>query len=67
MPLPGLQNALRATIGKKIRITFDEGGTQELTIVEINEQGYVHVGPSEGDPEGYWTRLDDVQLIEPLD
>ena len=57
---------LRENIGKRLRVTFDHGVVQSVEIDSVDEEGFLHSGPNEGDDrQGLWTRFEGVNLIEP--
>lgn len=55
---------LEANIGKRIRITFDDGVIQSVEVSSVDDEGFLHSGPDGGDPQAFWTRFEGVTLIE---
>lgn len=58
-------NALKASIGKRVRITSDDGFVQSVVIGFVDEEGFLHSGPRGTDPNDFWTRFESVTLVEP--
>jgi hypothetical protein len=58
-------DALNANVGKRVRVTFDDGIVQSVEISSVDEEGFLHSGPDGTDPHGFWTRFEDVTLVEP--
>jgi hypothetical protein len=58
-------DALNANIGKRVRITFDDGFVQSVVIGSVDEEGFLHSGPDGTDPNDFWTRFEGVTLVEP--
>ena len=56
--------SLTANIGRLVRITFDDGVIQTVTIGSVDDEGFLHSGPDGGDPLFYWTRFESVASIE---
>jgi len=56
---------LKANIGKRVRITFDDDEVQSVDITNIDSEGFVLSGPNGENPAGYWARFESVKLIEP--
>ena len=57
---------LRAVKGKRVRVTFDDGVTQDVDISSVDDEGFVHSGPDGADPAGFWSRFEGVTRIEDL-
>jgi hypothetical protein len=57
-------DALKANIGKRVRVTFDDGIVQSVDISSVDEEGFLHSGPDGIDPHGFWTRFEGVTLVE---
>jgi hypothetical protein len=57
-------DTLHANIGKRVRVTFDDGVIQSIDISSVDEEGFLHSGPDGQDPEGFWSRFEGVILIE---
>lgn len=55
---------LTANVGKRVRITFDDGVVQSVDIHSIDDEGFLHSGPDGLDPAYYWTRLGSVVAID---
>lgn len=58
-------DTLSANIGKRVRVTFDDGIVQSVEISSVDEEGFLHSGPDGADPNGFWTRFEGVTLVEP--
>jgi hypothetical protein len=58
-------DALNANVGKRVRVTFDDGVIQSVEINSVDEEGFLHSGPDGTDPDGFWTRFEGVTLVEP--
>jgi len=54
---------LRAHTHKAVLVTFDDGVTQSVTILSVDDEGFVHSGPP-GDAEMYWTRFEGVESLQ---
>jgi hypothetical protein len=54
---------LQARKGQRARIRFSENVTQVVVIESVDEQGFRHSGPDGTEPNGYWTRLEDVLAL----
>jgi hypothetical protein len=57
-------DVLRANTGKRLRVTFLDGVVESVVIGSVDAEGFVHSGPNVEFPEGFWTRLEDVRLLE---
>lgn len=55
---------LLANTGKRLRITFRDGVVESVLIGSVDGEGFVHSGPDGQSPESFWTRLEDVRLLE---
>jgi hypothetical protein len=58
-------DALNANVGKRVRVTFDDGIVQSVEISSVDEEGFLHSGPDGSDPDGFWTRFEGVTFVEP--
>jgi hypothetical protein len=58
-------DVLNANVGKRVRVTFDDGIVQLVDISSVDEEGFLHSGPDGADPHGFWTRFEGVTLVEP--
>jgi hypothetical protein len=56
---------LLANAGRRVRVMFDDGIVQSVTIDNVDQEGFLHSGPDGTEPKGYWTRFEDVTGIEP--
>ena len=65
MTVPEILDALNANIGKTVRVTFGDGVVELVEISSVDEEGFLHSGPDGADPHGFWTRFEDVMLVEP--
>jgi hypothetical protein len=59
-----IADALRVNIGKRLRITFSDGIVQCVDVGSVDEEGFVHSGPNGDQPDNFWTRFEDVMLVE---
>jgi hypothetical protein len=57
-------DVLRPNIGKRVRVTFEDGVTQSIDISSVDEEGFVHSGPNGDNPDGFWSRFEGVIAIE---
>jgi hypothetical protein len=57
-------DVLRANTGKRLRVTFLDGVVESVLIGSVDSEGFVHSGPDGESPDGFWTRLEDVELLE---
>jgi len=60
-----VQTVLRANIGQRLHITFDDNVVWSTDITSVDDEGFLHSGPDGTEPDGYWTRFEGVLLIEP--
>jgi hypothetical protein len=51
-------------IGRRVRVTFEDGVTQTVDIGSVDDEGFVHSGENGTDPDRYWTRFESVSRIE---
>jgi hypothetical protein len=58
-------DALNANIGRRVRVTFEDGVVQSVEISSVDEEGFLHSGPDGTDSDGFWTRFESVTLVEP--
>ncbi len=58
-------DTLQANLGKRIRITFDDGLIQTVIVSSVDDEGFLHSGPDCADPQGFWTRFESVARVEP--
>jgi hypothetical protein len=58
-------DVLNANIGKRVRVTFDDGVVQSVEISSVDEEGFLHSGPDGTNPDGFWTRFESVTFVEP--
>jgi hypothetical protein len=58
-------SALNANIGKRVRVTFGDGLVQHVIIDSVDKEGFLHSGPDGENAQGFWTRFEDVTLLEP--
>jgi hypothetical protein len=56
---------LSANRGKRARVTFSDDVGWWCDITNVDDEGFVHSGPDGNEPASYWTRYDDVLLVEP--
>ena len=57
-------DVLRANIGKRLRVTFEDGVIQSIDISSVDEEGFLHSGPNGDNPDGFLSRFEDVIAIE---
>ncbi|MBV9507396.1 MAG: hypothetical protein JO323_20580 [Acidobacteriia bacterium] len=62
-----IADLLRAKTGRRLRVIFSDGVVESVLIGSVDAEGFVHSGPDEELPEWFWTRLEDVTLIETED
>jgi hypothetical protein len=55
---------LSSNTGKQLRVTFRDGVVQSVLIGSVDAEGFVHSGPDGISPQSFWTRLEDVELVE---
>jgi hypothetical protein len=65
MTATAILDALKANIGKRVRVTFNDGIVQSVEISSVDEEGFLHSGPDGAEPHGFWTRFEGVTLVEP--
>jgi hypothetical protein len=53
---------LRANIDKVVRVTFEGDDVRDMTIVNLDDEGFVN----KIDGELFWSTFDDVENVEPL-
>lgn len=58
---------LKENIGKRLRITFSDGVIQSVIIDSVDDEGFLHSGPDGNDPQDFWTRFEDVTLLESVE
>ena len=54
---------LRANVGKRVVITFDDGVVQSVNVNSVDQEGFVHSGPDGEGPEHFWTRFTSVAFV----
>jgi hypothetical protein len=54
---------LQARKGQRARIRFSDDVAQVVVIESVDEEGFCHSGPDGTEPNGYWTRLEDVLAV----
>jgi hypothetical protein len=64
MTAADILDALKSNIGKRVRVTFDDGVVQSVDISSVDDEGFLHSGPDGIDPHGFWTRFEGVILVE---
>jgi hypothetical protein len=60
-----IKDALSANIGKRLRITFSDGIVQCVDVSSVDMGGFAHSGPNGDQSDSFWTRFEDITLIEP--
>jgi hypothetical protein len=58
-------DALNANVGKRVRITLDDGVVQSVDIDCVDDEGFLHSGRDGNEPRTFWTRFEGVRLLEP--
>jgi len=58
---------LYAHEGKRLRITFIDGTTQNVDIHSADDEGFLHSGPDGEKPAAFWTRFDAVKQIDTIE
>lgn len=51
-------------IDRRFRIKFSDGVTQSVNVDSMDDEGVLHSGPDGTEPQGYWTRFEDIDAIE---
>ena len=59
-----IMEVLRANTGKRLRVTFEDGMVESVTIDSVDDKGFVHSGPDGENSQGFWTRFEFVKLLE---
>ena len=54
---------IRTNIGKRLRITFNDGMIRAVDIGSVDDEGFRHSGPDGDHPNHYWTRFEEVKRI----
>ena len=57
-------STLRASQGKRVRLTFAGEVAQTVVVGTVDDEGFLHSGPDCADPYAFWTRYEDVKLLE---
>jgi hypothetical protein len=57
-----IKTRLRENIEKRARLTFASNDVQDLTVINVDEEGFV----TELEGEYFWSTFDDVTKVEPL-
>jgi hypothetical protein len=55
---------LRAHVGKRVRLTFDDGVVQSVDVGSVDDEGVLHSGPDGVEPKYYWTRFEAILQVE---
>ena len=64
MTLKEIKAVIHANVGKRVRVTLENGVVQSVDITSVDEEGFVHSGPDGHNPDEYWTPFDGVKLVE---
>jgi hypothetical protein len=64
MPSEEIISTLRASQGKRVRLTFADEVAQTVVVGTVDDEGFLHSGPDCVDPYAFWTRFEDVKLLE---
>jgi hypothetical protein len=59
-----VKRTLEGYKGQSVRITFDDGVVQIVTVNAVDDEGVLHSGPDGVDQAFYWTRFDSIVLVE---
>ena len=65
MPSEKIISTLRASQGKRVRLTFADEVVQTVVVGSVDDEGFLHSGPDCADPYALWTRFEEVKLLEP--
>jgi hypothetical protein len=65
MPSEKITSTLRASQGKRVRLTFADEVVQTVVVGSVDDEGFLHSGPDCADPYAFWTRFEEVKLLEP--
>jgi hypothetical protein len=57
-------NCLRASSGRRMRVTFSDGVVQMVIIGPVDDEGFLHCDPDGADRQAFWTRFKDVDALE---
>jgi hypothetical protein len=60
-----IQTILTTNVGRRVRLTWDDGTTQAVDIGSVEDEGFLHSGPGGIEPNFWCTRFDSVLRIEP--
>jgi hypothetical protein len=59
-----VESALRANVGKRVQLTFDDGVIQLVDIASVDDEGVLHSGPDGVESAFYWTRFESISKVE---
>jgi hypothetical protein len=54
---------LKTFQGKRVRVEFSDGVTQDVDVASIDVEGFCHSGPDGEKPNAFWTRFENVVRI----
>ena len=64
MTLEEIEAVIQANVGKRLRLTLQNGAVQSVEISSVDDEGFVHSGPNGENPDGYWTPFEEVKRAE---
>ncbi|MBZ5566893.1 MAG: CPBP family intramembrane metalloprotease [Acidobacteriia bacterium] len=56
--------ALHENIGKRVLLTWEDDTAQWVDIHSVDDEGVLHSGANGEDPAHWWTRFEDVKLVQ---
>jgi hypothetical protein len=62
MPQTQVVALLRQAEGQRLQVTFRDGITWSVYIVAVDDEGFLHSGPNNAEPD-WWTRFDSVTRV----
>jgi hypothetical protein len=59
---------LRANVDQRVHVTWDDGQTEWVTVLTVDEEGFVYdrVPPDPATPY-YWNRFDEIVEVQPAE
>lgn len=58
---------LRTHEGKRVRVTWQDGESQNVDINGVDDEGFLHSGPDGIRQRDWWTRFEDVAVLAGVD
>jgi hypothetical protein len=49
---------------KQLRVKVSDGVVQTVVVGALDDDGFLHSGPDCADPYAFWTRFEDVNVLE---